>query len=214
LPYIDFPQLLIAFGVLLFSLTVHESAHAWTADRLGDSTARHLGRVSLNPLVHIDPIGTVVFPLLAMVGNLPVIGWAKPVPVDTRNLQNARRDYLFVAAAGPASNLVLALVASMALRVLPVAPATLGEMNISVPAASILSRTLELNVLLAIFNMVPIPPLDGGTVLAGLLPHRVADAFDAVMRPYGFLVLYALLLTGALWAVVAPPYSFLMSWLL
>lgn len=211
---IDFAQLTIAFIVLLFSLTVHESAHAWTADRLGDPTARRLGRVSLNPLVHIDPIGTVVFPLLAMIGNLPVIGWAKPVPVDTRNLKNARRDYLFVAAAGPTSNLLIALLASVALRMVPVAPATLGEMNVSVPLASILSRALELNVLLAVFNMIPIPPLDGGTVFAGLLPNRLADLFDSLMRPYGFLILYALLLTGALWYVVSPPYTLLLRWLL
>ena len=110
---IDFlAQVFIAFIVLLFSLTVHESAHAWTADRLGDPTARLLGRVSLNPLVHADLIGTVLFPLIAMLTRLPLIGWAKPVPVNVSRLRHHRRDYVLVAAAGPASNLLLAVVAA------------------------------------------------------------------------------------------------------
>src|SRR6187551_606972 len=104
---IDYPQVFIAFVVLVFSLTVHESAHAWTADRLGDPTARELGRVSLNPVVHADLIGTVIFPLVAMLGGVPwLIGWAKPVPVNVRRLHNPRRDYIIVAAAGPTSNLL------------------------------------------------------------------------------------------------------------
>jgi len=103
---INFAQVFIAFIVLLFSLTVHETAHAWTADRLGDPTARLLGRISLNPIVHADPIGTILFPILALVANVPLIGWAKPVPVNVRRLRHQRRDYVLVAAAGPASNLV------------------------------------------------------------------------------------------------------------
>src|SRR5215470_13864823 len=105
LPDIGFAQMFISFIVLLLSLTVHEMAHAWTADRLGDPTARLLGRVSLNPIVHADLIGTVIFPLLAMFSGVPLIGWAKPVPVNTRQLRRPRRDYMLVAAAGPASNL-------------------------------------------------------------------------------------------------------------
>src|ERR671938_280687 len=108
---INAAQIVIAFIVLLFSLTVHELAHAWTADRLGDPTARRLGRVSLNPLVHADPIGTVLFPLIAMISGAPLIGWAKPVPVDTRALRDPRRGYVLIAAAGPASNLALAIAA-------------------------------------------------------------------------------------------------------
>ena len=126
---INFAQLFIAFTVLLFSLTVHEMAHAWTADRLGDSTARLLGRVSLNPLVHVDPIGTVVFPLMAMVSGFPLLGWAKPVPVNVRQLRRQRNDYVLVAAAGPASNLVLAVVASTLLALMSVTPVRLGEPN-------------------------------------------------------------------------------------
>jgi Zn-dependent protease len=209
---INVAQIFIALIVLLFSLTVHEMAHAWTADRLGDPTARQLGRVSLNPLVHADPIGTILFPLVAMVSGAPLIGWAKPVPVNTRHLRSPRRDYVLVAAAGPASNLVLALAASVVLAVLPVSPQTIGEPNVSVPVAKILSQLVQLNVLLAVFNMVPIPPLDGGNVLAGLLPRSLAASFNQ-LRPYGFVLLYALILTGGFEHIVVPPYRFIVSWL-
>src|SRR5438105_13774803 len=158
-------------------------AHAWTADRLGDPTARLLGRISLNPLVHADPIGTIVFPLVALVTGAPIIGWAKPVPVNTRQLGHPRRDFVLVAAAGPASNLVLALAAALTLAVLPVSPHTIDQPNVSVPLAAILGQAMQLNVLLAVFNMLPIPPLDGGNVLAGLLPPRMAIAFNQI-RPY------------------------------
>jgi Zn-dependent protease len=209
---INVAQIFISFTVLLFSLTVHEMAHAWTADRLGDSTARTLGRVSLNPLVHADPIGTILFPLIAMVSGAPLIGWAKPVPVSLRQLGHPRRDYVLVAAAGPASNLLMALAAATALAVLPVSPQTLGEANVSVPVAAILSQAMRLNVLLAVFNMMPIPPLDGGNVLSGLLPPSLARPYNLI-RPYGFLLLYALVLTGGFETIVVPPYRLILSWL-
>jgi len=209
---INVAQIFISLTVLLFSLTVHESAHAWTADRLGDPTARLLGRVSLNPLVHIDPIGTVVFPLIAAISGVPLIGWAKPVPVNGRQLTRPRRDYVFVAAAGPASNLALALVAAIALHLVPVTPVTIGEPNVSAPIAALLVQLRQINVLLAVFNMIPIPPLDGGNVLAGLLPLSLAIPF-ARMRPYGFLLLYVLMYTGVLTMLVVPPFRFITSWL-
>jgi Zn-dependent protease len=213
LPDFDFAQIFLVFIVLLFSLTVHEAAHAWTADRLGDPTARILGRVSLNPLVHIDPIGTVLFPLLAIVAGVPVIGWAKPVPVNVQKLRRTRRDYVLVAAAGPASNLTLAVIAALLLKLLPVSPVTAGEANVTVPIASMLSRALYLNVLLAVFNMIPIPPLDGGNVIGGLLPRSLGQRFDSLIRPYGFILLYALMLTRGLEHIVVPPSSLLLSWL-
>ena len=209
---INFAQIVIGFIVLLFSLTVHETAHAWTADRLGDPTARLLGRVSLNPIVHADLVGTVIFPLVASVSGLPLIGWAKPVPVNVARLHHPRRDHMMVAAAGPIGNLLLATLAAVALKLLPVSPVTIGEPNVSVPIATLLSLALQINVLLAVFNMIPIPPLDGGNVLSGLLPYRLAAVFDRV-RPYGFLLLYALMLTGGLEYLVAPPYRLLVSWL-
>jgi Zn-dependent protease len=212
LPDINFAQVFIAFIVLLFSLTVHESAHAWTADRLGDPTARLLGRVSLNPVVHADPIGTVLFPLLALIGGVPLIGWAKPVPVNTARLDHPRRDFMIVAAAGPISNLIIAVASAVLLGIMPVTPVTLGEPNVTAPIAGILSSAVRLNVLLAVFNMVPIPPLDGGNVLAGLLPRPIAVNFDRI-RPFGFILLYALMFSGYLWAIVAPPSRLLLSWL-
>ena len=209
---INVAQIFISFIVLLFSLTVHEMAHAWTADRLGDPTARLLGRVSLNPLVHADPVGTVLFPLIAMITGAPLIGWAKPVPVNVRQLRHHRRDYVLVAAAGPASNLLLAVTAGCLLAVLPISPQTLDEANVSAPLATFLSQAMRLNVLLAVFNMIPIPPLDGGNVLAGLLPNHLAGIFNQI-RPYGFILLYALILTGGFDALVVPTYRFILSWL-
>ena len=191
--YLDFASIFISFIVLLFSLTVHEMAHAWTADRLGDPTARLLGRVSLNPIVHADPIGTVLFPLISMVSGATLIGWAKPVPVDTRRLQQPRRDYMLVAAAGPASNLVLAVFGAILLAIVPVSPQTLGESNVSVPIATLLTRLVNLNVLLAVFNMLPIPPLDGGRVAVGLLPSILARPL-ARLEPWGMLILIGFLI--------------------
>jgi Zn-dependent protease len=202
---LDFTQILIAFCVLLVSLTVHEAAHAFTADRLGDPTARLLGRVSLNPAVHIDPIGTILFPLIAIMTNVPVIGWAKPVPVNGRNLRNDRRDFVLVAAAGPASNLALAALAAFVWRMLPGGADEL--------IATIVQRALLMNVLLAVFNMIPVPPLDGGNVLAGLLPIPLARQYDR-LRPWGFLLLYGLMLSGILGAIVVPPARLILSWLL
>jgi Zn-dependent protease len=208
---IDIVQALVAFLVLLFSLTVHEAAHAWTADRLGDPTARMLGRVSFNPAVHIDPIGTLLFPLVALLSNIPIIGWAKPVPVNLRNLPRARRDFLVVAAAGPASNLLLAVLGAVAWRaVAPGFIAAGGEPGLIVTLVWLL---VNINILLAVFNMLPIPPLDGGNVLAGILPEALAQQFDR-LRPFGFLILYALLLTGAFGVLVWPVTQVIRSWLL
>ena len=203
MPNLDYVQLLTGFVVLLLSLTVHEAAHAWSADRLGDPTARRLGRLSLNPAVHIDPIGTILFPLISLFTGLPLIGWAKPVPVNTLALRpNWRQKFMLVAAAGPASNLVLAVMAAVLVRVVPA-----GSLS------GALESAVYVNVLLAVFNMVPVPPLDGGNVLSGLLTGTMSDTFDQ-LRPYGFIILYVLMLSGFLWTIVSPPASLLVSWLL
>jgi Zn-dependent protease len=205
LPNIDLVQLFTVFLVLLFSLTVHEAAHAWSASRLGDPTARRLGRISLNPAVHIDPIGTIVFPLIALVTNVPVLGWAKPVPVNVAQLRgNWKQKYMLIAAAGPASNLALAAVAGVALRLVPI--------DGGLPQ-QLLQTGVYLNVILAVFNMIPVPPLDGGNVLAGVLRGPVSDAYDRI-RPYGFLILYGLMFSGVLTMIISPPANFLLSWLL
>ena len=200
----------VGFGVLLISLTIHEAAHAWTADKLGDPTARMLGRVSLNPLVHIDWIGTVLLPLLALVSRLPLIGWAKPVPVAMRNLRNPRRDFMLVAAAGPISNLLQAFVAALGVR------AVQSSLNIANGPGlidGVLTLAVEINLLLAFFNLIPVPPLDGGNVMLGLLPPRLAATYSQ-LRNYGFLVLYALLLTGLASALIMPPTQFFLRVLL
>lgn len=208
---IDVVQILIGFAILLVSLTVHEAAHAWTADRLGDPTARLLGRVSFNPAVHVDPIGTLLFPLLAILANVPLIGWAKPVPVNLARLRHPRRDYVFVAAAGPLSNLALASLISVL-----ASAAGIGLRQALAEGGSVgtaLALGVYINVFLAVFNLLPVPPLDGGNVLAGLLPAPLAVQFDR-LRPWGFLILYALILTGVLSTVVAPLAGTIVAWLL
>jgi Zn-dependent protease len=217
LPGIDVGQFFIAFIVLLFSLTVHEAAHAWSAGRLGDDTARRLGRVSLNPMVHADPFGTVLFPLVSMWTGVPLLGWAKPVPVNTLNLRgNWREKYMLIAAAGPASNLALALAAAAGLRVVVAtagAPSGLADDSPITPVVFLLFQMVDLNVMLAVFNMIPVPPLDGGNVLAGILPAHLAEYLDRI-RPYGFMLLYALMLSGILGSIMFPVRNLLIGWLL
>lgn len=209
---INFTLVFIEFVVLLFSLTVHEAAHAVAADRFGDPTARLLGRVSLNPAVHIDWVGTVLFPLVAMFTGAPLIGWAKPVPVNPARLGGHwKQKFMAIAAAGPASNLLMAVAAALVLHFVPVF-GRLQEATLS-PLAVLLYRTIALNVMLAIFNMIPVPPLDGGNVLAGLLRGPAAHAYEQ-LRPYGFFILYALILSGMLARIVLPAADAVEAWLL
>ena len=195
------PSLLI----ILMSLSFHEAAHAWTADRLGDPTARMLGRITLNPLSHIDWIGTVLLPLMLAYLGQPVFGWAKPVPVNPRNLAHPRRDFAMVALAGPVSNLLLAVVAA----------AFLPLFSIDLTGGTLwwfVRNMVAINVLLAVFNLLPIPPLDGGNVLAGLAPEPIPRLMDA-LRPMGFIILIALMYLGVLGVILVPIYRFVMSWL-
>jgi Zn-dependent protease len=212
LPNIDPVLLLLELFVLIASLSIHEAAHAWSANRLGDNTARLLGRLTINPAAHVDVLGTIVLPLLAMISNLPIIGFAKPVPVNTRNLgSDWRRKFMLVAAAGPASNLVIALVGSVVFHLLG------GFEGEAIARGSLATRIpiriVELNVLLAVFNMLPVPMLDGGNVLSGLLRGPVAEMYDK-LRPYGFIILYGLLLSGAFAILVYPLSDRLTRWLL
>ena len=208
--------LAVVFQVLmiLFSLSVHESAHAWTADKLGDHTARMLGRVTLNPIPHIDPIGTILAPaamaLLSMgTGHTMIFGWAKPVPVLVRNFSRIRRDTALVSIAGPLSNLLLSIVCTgilAVLMVLHVHGIAFLEGQLVVPEYSGPWWVLQLaflNLVLATFNLIPIPPLDGSGILSALLPGAVGRFYDQFRR-FGFIILLVFLFTPILSWILAP----------
>jgi Zn-dependent protease len=195
---------LTTYVVLLFSLSVHESAHAWMAWKLGDDTAHRLGRVSLNPIVHIDPIGTLLFPLIQIFTNVPLLGWAKPTPYNPANFRrdvSLRKGHMLVAAAGPVSNFLLALVFTGVLVVLVRGGLVQNRDNFLLTLALL---GIQLNVLLALFNLVPIPPLDGSKVASFGLGGELGDKYDRVMGPWGFVILMLLLMSGALSYVLGP----------
>lgn len=201
------PNIIFDIVAFLFAISIHESAHAWSANKLGDPTARMLGRITLNPLRHIDPVGTVLMPLVAAVSGLPLFGWAKPTPVDTRHLRNPRRDDVLVSGAGPTSNFLVAIIALLLLLAVRSA-SPLGEVFVrSLPfsteeagasllttVALLLYRFLLINLLLGVFNLIPVPPLDGSHILAGLLPSRLRFIYDEIGR-FGFLLLILLIMT-------------------
>jgi len=196
---------------VLFAIVLHEVAHGWVADRLGDPTARLAGRLSLNPLKHIDPIGTLVLPLALVVFSSPVVfGYAKPVPVNFSFLHRPKQDMIWVALAGPAMNLLLALLSVLILAVAVHLPAWFAQ-----PLAEMAQASIMINIVLMLFNLLPLPPLDGGRVLTGLLPMHLARHM-ATIEPYGFFVLLALLFLGWLQPILIPPVSFavqaLMTW--
>ena len=205
----DFDAQNLALGltnylVLLFSLSFHESAHAWMALKLGDDTAASLGRITLNPLPHIDPFGTVLMPLLQIFGGFPVIGWAKPTPYDPSRFRREitlRQGHISVAGAGPISNLLLALVFAVVFAVI---------LRVDVPPGlrdglySFMSIGIALNVALAVFNILPIPPLDGSHILSWSLPRPMGEKFDHVAENYGMMILWILFLSGLLGWLIGP----------
>jgi Zn-dependent protease len=206
----ELASIAIDFAIVLVALTIHEAAHAWTADRLGDPTARMLGRISLNPIVHIDPIGTLLLPALAAYTGLPIIGWAKPVPVNTSRLKHPRRDFMIIAAAGPLSNMAQAVVCAGLFHIAIEVVSGQGSPPVTL---DVLRQAVVINLLLAFFNLIPIPPLDGGNVLAGLVPERAAAVIDT-MRQFGFILLYVLMLSGILNQLIIPPTRFFLGVLL
>ncbi len=186
-------NIVVQFAAVLFAISVHESAHAWSADRCGDPTARLQGRISLNPLAHIDLFGTIIFPLLLAVMGAPVFGWAKPVMVNPYNFRNRRRDHMLVSAAGPASNILVALAVILLLMLFfqPLMAATSPTVTLLLRIATYL---LMINVFLAVFNLIPVPPLDGSGILEGMLRGEALRWFERI-KPYGFFILLFVIYT-------------------
>lgn len=191
---------------VLFAITLHEVAHGWAARSFGDRTAEMQGRLSLNPLRHIDPVGTVLVPaLLLWLGGF-LFGWAKPVPVDPRNMRNPRRSMVWVSAAGPGANLGMAIAWAFLMMVSQ-------RLELGVPGAwlgSMAGFGITINLLLAIFNMLPIPPLDGGQLLSNLLPHGPVTRLLDAIRPFGlFIVLAMVAIPGLFQGIIDPPLRYL-----
>lgn len=194
---------------LIFAITLHEVAHGFVAMLCGDYTAKLSGRLSLNPLRHIDPFGTVVLPLLMLVFTNFIFGWAKPVPVDPRNFQRPRRDTALVALAGPASNIVMALFWA-AVAKLGLLLAAHDYQWVGVPFAYMGEAGIMINIVLGVLNLLPLPPLDGGNILKSLLSPRLAYKFSFI-EPYSFFILILLLVSGVLVIIIGPPILFLQS---
>ncbi|MCX6558780.1 MAG: site-2 protease family protein [Candidatus Aminicenantes bacterium] len=192
----DIFRVVIQFATVLFAISIHESAHAWTADKFGDPTARLQGRISLNPIAHIDLIGTIIFPLILAVVGAPVFGWAKPVMVNPYNLRNRRRDGMYISAAGPAANILVALAVILLLGIFKT-PILVSASSSVALLLKIATNLLMINVFLAVFNLIPIPPLDGSGIVEGLLRGQALAMFERI-KPYGFLILLAIIYTHAL----------------
>ncbi|CEN55664.1 site-2 protease family protein [Candidatus Methylopumilus turicensis] len=183
---------------VIFAITVHEAAHGFAARFFGDMTADRAGRITLNPLKHIDPIGTILLPALTLLVGGILFGWAKPVPVDFSRLRNPKRDMLWVAAAGPASNFVMALFWALMIKLSVTAPNVYSE-----PMALMGQAGVMINVVLMVLNLLPLPPLDGGRIAVSLLPNQLAYQYAQIER-YGFIILIVLLATGVLGQVMEP----------
>jgi Zn-dependent protease len=211
-------ETLLSLFALLFAITIHEASHAWSAMKFGDPTAKGMGRVTLNPLAHIDPIGTVILPLILLISGAPAFGWAKPVMVNPRNLRRPRRDNLWISFAGPAANLSVAAASLiLILFIKALRPGTVifladflrGGQRFPAGLYPVEGLVLVLfffvliNTYLAVFNLIPVPPLDGSGILEGLLSPSAAAAYSKI-RPYGFIIVLGLIMLGVLNIIIRP----------
>jgi len=189
----DIFRIVVQFAAVLFAISIHESAHAWAADKFGDPTARLQGRITLNPIAHIDLIGTIIFPIMLAVVGAPVFGWAKPVMVNPYNLRNRRRDGMFISAAGPAANILVSLgiIFLMLAFSNPILNTTSPTLLLLI---KIFAYLLMINIFLAVFNLIPIPPLDGSGILEGLLKGEALVMYEKI-KPYGFFILILIIYT-------------------
>jgi Zn-dependent protease len=210
----NFIQLLAIWGIpVLYAITIHEVSHGWVASRLGDKTALILGRLTLNPIKHIDLVGTIIVPgILLMLGGF-VFGWAKPVPVNSANFKRPRRDMALVAIAGPISNLLMALLWALFAKLGMIGLQAGGDMaatweGVFLGLVYMGKAGIMINLVLGVLNLLPIPPLDGSRVLVGFLPGRIALLFDR-FEPYGFFFLLILLMMGVLSLMILPPIHYL-----
>lgn len=211
-----FRQLIIAAIPILFAITLHEVAHGYVANKLGDPTAKFVGRLTLNPIVHIDPIGTILLPamLLIFTNGQFVFGYAKPVPINPNNFRNPRRDMAISAAAGPVMNIILAILSVLIIKlvIVPLSMILPGDISSPVmkPLMLMFTSSIIINVVLASFNLMPIPPLDGGRIIVGLLPYRQAISYSRI-EPFGFIIVIILIATGLAHYFVIPLVNFFLA---
>jgi Zn-dependent protease len=205
MPELNLISTLFVFVIpVIFAVTVHEVAHGWVASRLGDQTAKSMGRLTLNPLKHIDPVGTILVPAIMYFASGFIFGWAKPVPVNWRNLGHPRRDMAIVAIAGPAANLLMLLFWAMSAKIITLfgnEPNQLAQLLFIMCGIGV-----TINIVLMILNLFPILPLDGGRVLTAMLPRNLAISFSR-LEPYGLIILLVLLFSGILWKILVPVIS-------
>ncbi|MFC1666671.1 site-2 protease family protein [Candidatus Omnitrophota bacterium] len=189
-------KFILTLSIFLMAVIIHECSHGWVAWKLGDSTAKRAGRLTLNPLSHIDPIGTILFPLVLLISHSPIVfGWAKPVPVNFNSLKNPKRDMIWVGLAGPAANLLLAIFLSFIAGLFTVAQHS--------ALLAVINLTILINLVLAVFNLLPVPPLDGSRIAMGLLPIELSRQY-AKLESYGFLIIFGLLYLGIIGNIIWP----------